>query len=113
MDKLNHYRQLIRTCLHEYAQMKPSATNDVIEVYTFFDTEGDHYQVFHAGWDGFQRIFGALIHIDIIGDKIWIQYDGTEIGVANDLVSLGVPKQDIVLAYHSPFMRQFDGFAVG
>ncbi|WP_256871972.1 element excision factor XisI family protein [Nostoc sp. TCL26-01] len=22
-------------------------------------------------------------------------------------------KEDIVLAYHSPFMRQFDGFAVG
>ncbi|MBD2777167.1 element excision factor XisI family protein [Iningainema tapete] len=34
-------------------------------------------------------------------------------GVANDLVSQGVPNQDIVLAYHSPFMRQFDGFAVG
>ncbi len=58
------------------------------------------------------ELFGALIHIDLIGDKIWIQYDGTEEGVANTLVDLGVPKQDIVLAYHSPFMRQYDGFAV-
>ncbi|MEB3178516.1 MAG: element excision factor XisI family protein [Nostocaceae cyanobacterium] len=56
MDKLTHYRQLIRQLLNEYAQMKPS--NGDIQVYTFFDVEGDHYQVFHAGWDGYQRIFG-------------------------------------------------------
>lgn len=110
MDTLNHYRQVIRQVLKQYAQMKPA--NGDVEVYTFFDAEGDHYQVFHAGWDGHQRVFGALIHIDLIGEKIWVQYDGTEIGVANDLVSLDVPKQDIVLAYYSPFMRQFDGFAV-
>ncbi|MGI2906601.1 XisI protein [Tolypothrix sp. VBCCA 56010] len=110
MDKLNSYRQFICQVLNEYAQMKPG--NGDIQVYTIFDMSGDHYQIFHAGWDGHQRIFGALIHIDLIENKIWIQYDGTETGVANDLVSLGVPKQDIVLAYHSPFMRQFDGFAV-
>ncbi|AUT01549.1 XisI protein [Nostoc sp. CENA543] len=110
MDRLDNYRQLIQQTLQEYAQMKPS--NGDIQVYTVFDTGGDHYQIFHAGWDGYDRIFGALIHIDILGNKIWIQYDGTETGVANDLVSLGVPKEDIVLAYHSPFMRQFDGFAV-
>jgi hypothetical protein len=62
--------------------------------------------------DCYDRI-GDLIHIDLIGDKIWIQYDGTEDGVANTLVELGVPKQDIVLAYHSTFLRQYDGFAVG
>jgi XisI protein len=39
--------------------------------------------------------------------------NGTEVGVANELVEFGVPKHDIVLAYHSPFMRQYDGFAVG
>ncbi|BAY94258.1 MULTISPECIES: XisI protein [unclassified Tolypothrix] len=111
MDKLNNYRQLIRQIINEYAQMKPS--NGDIQVYTFCDEVNDHYQVFHAGWDGYQRIFGALIHLDLIEGKIWIQYDGTEIGVANDLVALGVAKEDIVLAYHSPFMRQFDGFAVG
>lgn len=112
MDKLNHYRQLICQVLTQYAQCKLAVANGNIEVYTFFDFDGNYYQVFHAGWDGYQRIFGALIHVDLIANKIWIQYDCTEIGVANDLVELGVPKQDIVLAYHSPFMRQFDGFAV-
>lgn len=51
MDKLNHYRQLIRECLLPYLEIKPSGGE--IEVYKMFDTEDDHYQIFHAGWDGF------------------------------------------------------------
>ena len=45
------------------------------------------------------------MHLDIIDGKIWIQHDGTEIGVANELVEMGVPKEDIVLAYHPLYKR--------
>jgi hypothetical protein len=30
---------------------------------------------------------------------IWVQEDGTDIGVANELVRLGIPENKIVLAY--------------
>jgi len=30
------------------------------------------------------------LHIDIIDQKIWIQQDGTETGIANELVNLGI-----------------------
>lgn len=109
MDTLAQYREWIKQVLSEYGQVQPIGD---IQVYTFFDLKNDHYQVFHAGWNKHRRVFGPLVHIDLVNDKIWIQYDGTEVGVANELVSLGVPKQDIVLAYHAPFMRQYDGFAV-
>lgn len=111
MDKLTKYRCLIREILEKHSQIK--LANENIKVYKFFDPEGDHYQVFHAGWDGYHRVFGPVIHIDIIDDKIWIQYDGTEFAVANELVELGVPKEDIVLGYHAPFMRPYDEFGVG
>lgn len=39
-------------------------------------------------------------------DKIWIQRDGTEVGIANELIEVGVPKSD-VLVYSSPYMRKF------
>ncbi|WP_264197053.1 element excision factor XisI family protein [Microseira wollei] len=39
--------------------------------------------------------------------------DGTQSGIAQQLVDAGVPKSDIVLGYRSPFVRQFTGFAVG
>ncbi|MBP0016800.1 MAG: XisI protein [Cyanobacteria bacterium SBLK] len=95
---------------NRYGNVKPA--NGEIEIYTCFDKEQDRYQVFPAGWNKYNRIFEPLIHIDILNDKIWIQYDGTEAGIANELVKLGVPKDAIVLGYHAEIMRQYDGFAV-
>ncbi len=39
--------------------------------------------------------------------------DCTETGVANELVEMGVPKHDIILAFHAPYKRQYTGFGVG
>jgi len=66
-----------------------------------------------AGWKGRQRNYGILIHINVKNQKVWIQHDGTEVGVANELIEMGIPKEDIVLGFHSPFMRQHTEFAVG
>jgi hypothetical protein len=59
------------------------------------------------------RIFGCILHLDIKDEKVWIQYDGTEDGIADELVALGVPKEDIVLGFHPADRRQYTGFAVG
>jgi XisI protein len=55
----------------------------------------------------------TVVHVDIKEDKIWIQYDGTEYSVAQELIDLGVSPQSIVIAYHSPSARKFTEFAVG
>lgn len=111
MARLEQYRHLIQKLLTQYAQI-PSAYGE-IDRQTLFDTERDHYQLVNTGWENQRRVYGCLIHLDIRDEKIWVQYDGTEAGVANQLVELGVPKQDIVLAFQSPFMRQLTEFAVG
>lgn len=110
MDRLKQYRQIIQRILTTYAQTKPSYGEIVRQ--TIFDSERDHYQVVNTGWEKDCRVYGCLIHIDIQDDKIWIQYDGTEGGVAHELVEAGIPKQDIVLAYQSPYLRQLTEFAV-
>ncbi|MCZ8038396.1 MAG: element excision factor XisI family protein [Microcystis sp. LE17-20A] len=46
-------------------------------------------------------------------NKIWVQHDGTEAAIADKLVARGVPKQDIVLAYHGSPVRQYSEFALG
>ncbi|MFN9599515.1 MAG: element excision factor XisI family protein, partial [Dolichospermum sp.] len=33
--------------------------------------------------------------------------------IGEDLAKLGIPKQDIVIGFHSPFKRQFTDYAVG
>jgi hypothetical protein len=111
MAKLEEYRRYIQQLLKERSSYK--SLWEEIESETIFDTEHDHYQLVHVGWHDNRRVYGCVLHLDIKDGKIWIQHDGTEIGIANQLVALGVPKSDIVLAFHSPFKRQFTEFAVG
>jgi hypothetical protein len=110
MAKVEQYRQLVQELLQAYSEIKSS--NEDVEAEAIFDTKRDHYQLVHVGWTNKHRIYGCILHLDIRDDKIWIQHDGTEGGIANELVDRGVPKTDIVLAFHSPFKRQFTEFAV-
>lgn len=109
MDKIERYRSYIKEIIHRHSHPSPYGE---VEIQNIFDTDHDHYQLVHAGWIKRERQYGCIMHLDIKDGKIWIQHDGTEVGVANELVELGVPKEDIVLAYHSPFLRQYNGFAV-
>ncbi len=77
-----------------------------------FDRRQDHYLLVEAGWENGCRIYGTLLHIDIQGGKLWIQHDGTEDGVADELVAAGVPKQSIVLAFRPASLRALTEFAV-
>ncbi len=64
------------------------------------------------GWHDPRRIHGCLIHIDIINGKVWVQRDGTEHGIATELVAAGIPKDHIVLGFHPPEVRQHTEYAV-
>ncbi|MBE9009000.1 XisI protein [Pseudanabaenaceae cyanobacterium LEGE 13415] len=110
MADLENNRQIVRQVLSRYAGIQPAYGE--IEREVIFDSEHDRYQVVNVGWENRRRIYGCLIHVDIKDDKIWVQYDGTEMGIANELVELGISKQNIVLAYQSSYMRQFTEFAV-
>jgi len=111
MEKLARYRQLVQQMLLEYGKHKPAYGD--IEVETIFDTERDHYQIVHVGWDQQNWVHSCIIHIDIKGEKIWLQWNSTEDDIAADLVAAGVPKEDIVWGFQPPFMRQFTEYAVG
>jgi hypothetical protein len=110
MASAESYRDIIQQILLEYSTHQP-AYGDV-EMELIFDRDRDRYQLICTGWSQKRRIYGSLIHIDLKDDKVWIQSDGTEVGVANLLVDQGIPKKSIVLAYQSPSMRQFTEFAV-
>ncbi len=110
MDKIQHYRQLIRDILTEEAS--PYNHSEDVDPTLIFDAEHDHYQLAYIGWEDQRRIFGILLHFDIKDGKIWIQYNGTELHIAQILTEKGVPKTDIVIGFHSPFKRQFNGYAI-
>jgi hypothetical protein len=110
MEALVRYRQVLRDLLHEYAQYTPSVGEVAVEI--IIDEAQGHYELLFSGWSGPFRIHGSVLHFDIRGDKIWIQSDGTEEGIANRLVEAGIPKEQIVLAFKPPEIRPHTGFAV-
>ncbi|MGB3292688.1 MAG: XisI protein [Phormidesmis sp.] len=113
MDRVETYRNYIQQLLTERAERSRQSPSQV-EAQTIFDTVRDHYQLVFVGWkhNGL-RDYGCLLHLDIKADKIWIQYDGTEGGIAYKLVDLGVPQDDIVLGYQPEEVRPHTEFAVG
>ncbi len=110
MDIVDRYRKIVRDLIYEYAGYKPA--NGQIETEAIIDPEKDHYEVMHVGWDGPRRVHGSVVHIDIIGGKIWIQYDGTTWPVADALMEAGVPKEAIVLGFQPLNVRKYAGFAI-
>lgn len=110
MDSKTAYRDIIERTLSDYASV-PYAHGD-IRTEPVFDRGHDRYLLMNVGWRSDQRIHGSLIHIDIIDDKVWIQRDGTEHGIATDLVEAGIPRDQIVLGFRPVEVREFTGFAV-
>jgi len=94
MDELKKYQEIVKNIISEYAKFKPFYGE--IENETVFDTEGNHYLLVHIGWKNGGRVHGSIIHVDIIDSKVWIQYDGTEDGIALELEEEGIPKGDIL-----------------
>lgn len=110
MVSVADYPKYVEEIICRYGQYKPVYGD--IEVQIIIDRENKHYQLVNVGWNKNQRVRGCVIHIDIKDNRIWIQHDGTEDGVANELVEMGIPKQDIVLAFHAPYKRQYTNFGV-
>ncbi len=111
MANIALYRESIQKLLTRYAGYRTPREN--VELQKIFDPEHDHYQLMYVGWKENERIFGVVMHIDLKGSKVWIQWNGTEDLVADDLMALGVKKDDIVLGFLPVNMREFSEYALG
>jgi hypothetical protein len=111
MDHIDRYRQIVRQLVEEYASYKPSYGD--IRTEAVVDREHDHYEVLQVGWDGRQRVHGSIIHIDIRDGKVWIEHNGTDARIGEELVAAGIPRNDIVLGFQPAEIRPLTKFGVG
>lgn len=110
MDRIDNYRKIIQSILSAHSAI-PYAYGD-IQIKTVFDETRDEYLLMIHGWENERRVHGCIVHVNLIKDKFWIQRDGTEYGIANELVDNGVPKEHIVLGFHSLAIRPHTEFAI-
>ncbi len=112
MDKLTEYPKLIKRILTEYVELSNCHPNPDVETFLIVDEAKDHYIWMNLGWQKGERITGMTVYVRIRGGKFWIEEDWTEDGIATELIREGVPKEDIVLSFHEPKMRQYTEYAV-
>ncbi len=110
MDTIEHYRHIIQEVLSQYAHM--TYANGDIHNEAVFDPKHDRYMVISMGWDDVRRIHGCLLHVEVLHEKVWIQRDSTEDGIALELERAGIPKTQIVLGFHEHDVRQYTGYAI-
>ena len=105
------YRFIVEKVLREYAEFL--GNDEMVQIEHIFDRERDRYLLVETGWDDGDRVYGTLLHIDIIDNKLWIQKDQTDESVANELVDAGVKEDYIVLGFKqcsakmSKYSKQF------
>jgi beta-xylosidase len=102
------YRAIVKQLISEYAKLKP--VNGDIDPSVVFDEANGRYQLLFSGWQKRKRVFAPIIHVDIIGDKVWVQCDNTEDGIVEELIDQGIPKSQIVPAMMLPEARKYYGY---
>jgi XisI protein len=110
MERLNKYREIIRTFLED--SIAPSSNDPNFETQLICDPDRDHYQLVSLGWQGHRRFYSVLIHLDIKDGKVWIQKNDTDRLIAQELVALGVSREDIVLGLQPAYARVDTGYSV-
>jgi XisI protein len=110
MDKLEHYRNCLKAFLKQQAEIMKDDSD--LETQIIFDTENDHYLLLDIGWDKKRRVHNCIFHFDIKDGKIWLQENNTDVEVDQELVEMGISKQELVVGFHHPSLRTYSEYAV-
>lgn len=116
MDQVNRslYPALVKQALQGYQSSFIENSLDPLpyELALIFDDAHQQYIVRSVGWQKNKRILTTILHVAIRNDKIWIEEDWTEEGIATYFLEHGVSNDHIVLGFHAPTMRPYTEFAV-
>jgi len=55
-----------------------------------------------VGWNRGKRVRGNIIYITLGEGKVYVEYDGIERGITQDLIDRGIPQNNIILGHLFP-----------
>ena len=106
MEKVAQYKKIVGALMEEINAMSPS--DEHVETQLIMDDLRGHYLLFSVGWEPKYREYTPFLHLDVRPEgKVYLQHDGTDLRVALLLAEKGIPKSDIVLAFHAPEQRKY------
>ena len=111
MESLN-YPKMVRDLLEYYVSLGASHRTEENPAFVLVDASNSHFQWMRLGWQGDQRVYGCVLHLEVKDHKIWVHQDNTDLDPVGALLEQGISASDIVLAFHPPYARHYTGFAV-
>ena len=103
MDKKLKYEAALLSFLEEYAHIKPinfrNANNQII-----VDRENGHYQLVRLGWQDGRYIHNTVFHFDLLGNKVLVQQNRTDLSIVEELEDYGIESADVVVSFSEPEM---------
>lgn len=111
MDRPADYRHTLIRLMQEHERAGRASAPPGVETALLADPADGRCLLLRTGWHRGRRVRETYLHARVRDGKVWIEEDGTEVGLANELVAAGVPKHDIVLAFHPPDLRHLTDYA--
>lgn len=93
--KLEQYRELVTHVLQRHAAMEAEPHN--YESTVLFDTKNNDYRLVDTEILPDKRLDYVVVQLVLREGKVWIQRDGIEYGISQDLLEAGIPPSDIVV----------------
>jgi XisI protein len=98
-EKIERYRHSLRQVVMTQANVPRRPDQAMLA--PICDDQSGNYLLMRIGWDRRGRAHNILFHLRLIDDQVFIEWDGLERGIANDLIGSGIAKEDIKLATES------------
>ena len=113
MENVTRYREIIHRLLEEYRAFLTELTKTNVDTEILCDDHNGQYMVMRIGWRAETRVHRPLFYLRLKEGKIYVEEDWTKEGIANELMLMGIPASDIVLAFNPPDLRnETPAFAV-
>lgn len=113
MDKLEKYKQLLEAVVIEWGTIGNSLMEGMVDDLIITDHISGNYILMSAGWWNRKRFHDIVFHARIKDGKIWIEWDGTDPSITEELLRRGIPREDIILGWNLPTERAMVEHAAG
>lgn len=109
METIEKYQKILAEYIRELASAWPRNSGE--DIYAVCDEAARHYLLVCYGWSERGHFHSTPIHLELKGDKVWIQENLTDQEIDYDLIAAGIPKDHIVLGVIPPEYRKYSDFA--
>jgi hypothetical protein len=112
MDQVNDHAGRVRQVMEKVAGWLRRIPKPDVDTLAVEDPRCGAFLLLRYGWHEGKRLDNVVLAARIKGGKVWIEEDNTDLSLAEELEKAGVPKEDIVLAFHPPELRYEAGYGV-